>query len=68
MSSKVKAWLLGFLNGIVNGFFGGVAVVIVDPVKFNLTTEWKHLLYVCLIMALMAAANYLRQSPFPSEK
>ncbi len=61
-----KLWLKGLIAAIVGGVAGAVGVMIADPMTFNLGVGLSKLGNVCIVMAIVSAAMYLKQSPLPN--
>ena len=60
---------VGIMAAIVGGASGGVSVVIADPATFNIFQGGaKKLAAVCLVMALVNMASYLKEHPVPDEE
>lgn len=61
-----KLWSRGLVAAIIAAVGNSTAVVIVDPVTFNLFQggAWK-LLQVAIVFALMGAGLYLKEHPVP---
>lgn len=62
--SNWRNYLLGLGAAVVNGAAGAIALVIVDPLTFNLQEGLGKLLTAAAVSGILAAANYLKQ-PFP---
>ena len=60
-----SAWLYGLISAILNSVGGAVALVIVDPMTFNLDTGLPKLAKVCAIIAIVAFGNYIKNTPPP---
>lgn len=63
---NLEVWVKGLVSAAVSSAAGSVTVVVVDPVTFNLQDGLAKLGTVAAISALIAVANYLKQSPLPS--
>lgn len=62
-------WLRGLFAAVIGGASGGVAVVIADPITFNLFQGGATKLgEVCAVFALVAGASYLKEHPVPDEE
>jgi hypothetical protein len=63
-----KQWAYGLANAIVSGAANSVAVMVVDPDKFNLTSGagLAHMSEVAGVGALVGFWMYLKQSPLPA--
>lgn len=59
-------WLKGLVAAIIGGVAGSVALLIVDPLTYNIQAGWPKLLQVMLVMAIVSAGMYLKQSPLPN--
>lgn len=63
-----RTWLHGLFAAIVGGSSNAVTLIIVDPLKFNMTHDgWKNLGTAVLVSGIVSAALYLKQSPVPPE-
>ena len=60
-----KSWLKGLIAAVVGGATGAIGMVIVDPLTYNLQDGWHKLGWVMIIMGLVSAGMYLKQSPLP---
>lgn len=65
MNKKVLIWIKGLASAAISAAAGSGALVIVDPMTFNLTEGLPKLLTVAATMAIVAVANYLAKSPLP---
>lgn len=61
-------WFKGLIAAIIGGAANSVTVMIVDPETFNLDTGLPKLGAVAAISGVVAAANFLKQSPIPNGK
>lgn len=59
-------WLRGLISGAVSGASTGVAAMLAVPEVAN-TVHPGAVLKIAAIGALVGLANYLRQSPLPSD-
>lgn len=62
---NLKAWAYGLFSAMIGAAANTVTVMIVAPETFNLTDGLGKVLSVAGVSALVAAANYLKQSPLP---
>lgn len=69
------SWLkssLPWFKGLIAAFIGAgaqaITVVVVDPIAFNFTNQWKKTMTAALVAAVLAAAGYLAKSPVPEAK
>ena len=60
-----SAWFYGLLSAVMSSAGGAVAIVIVDPVTFNLNTGLVPLLKVMAVFAIIAFGNYIKNTPPP---
>ncbi len=60
-----KLWLHSAVATTVSGAAGAGAVMIVDPLDFNLHDGLPKLLTVAAIMGVIALMNFLKQHPLP---
>lgn len=58
-------WIKGVAVAFIGGAANTITVVIVDPVAFNFGEQWRKTLVAALVGGVLAAAAYLKQSPFP---
>lgn len=67
--ASVRRWVRGLMSVTISAAAGSVAVVLVDPVNFNLMNPEAagKLGMVAAAFALVALANYLQQHPLPDE-
>jgi hypothetical protein len=69
MKLTTKHWLLGLIGGSISSAASTITVMIVDPLKFNLTLDGlKNLGVLILVSGIFGAALYLKQSPIPPEE
>jgi len=64
----MNGWIKGLLAAAIGGAANTIAVVIVDPVNFNLVTGAGKVATVAAVGAIMSAAAYLKKSPIPEGK
>ncbi len=62
---KTITWGKGLLGVAISAASGSVALVVVDPMTFNLNEGLPKLGTVAAVMAIVAVANYLNKSPLP---
>jgi hypothetical protein len=63
-----RKWLYGVISAAIGAIGTAVPVCIVDPATFNFSNAGLTKLgEVCAASALIAVANYLKQSPLPAE-
>jgi hypothetical protein len=60
-----SAWLYGLVSVVLSSAGGAIAIVIVDPVTFNLNTGFMPLLKVMGVFGIIAFGNYLKNTPAP---
>lgn len=60
-----QTWIRGLASAMIGAAANSVTVVIVAPETFNLSEGLPKLGSVALVSALVAVANYLKQSPLP---
>jgi len=60
-------WLKGILSAAIGGAANGIASIAIAPETFNLQNGWKKLAMMTVFGAVLAVANYLKQSPLPME-
>lgn len=61
----MRAWLYGLISAAIGGAANSITVVIIDPQQFNLSEGIYKLGSVALVGAILAAAMYVKSSPFP---
>jgi hypothetical protein len=64
----LKHWVKGLVSAVIGAAANSVTVIIVAPETFNLYEGLPKLGTVALVSAIVAAANYLKQSPLPGDK
>lgn len=57
-------WIKGLVSAVIGAAAGAVVMIVVDPTNYNLE-KLPALLKVMAVFAIVAAANYLKQSPLP---
>jgi len=65
IKENVLIWVKGLLSAAISAAAGSGALVIVDPMTFNLNEGLPKLGTVAATMAIVAVANYLTKSPLP---
>lgn len=60
-----RHWIKGLCSACIGAAANSVTVIIVAPETFNLQDGLPKLGTVALVSAIVAAANYLKQSPLP---
>lgn len=60
-----SAWLYGLVSAVLSSAGGAVAIVIVEPNTFNLSTGLVPLLNVMAVFGILAFGNYIKNSPPP---
>lgn len=60
-----KTWAYGLASAMIGAAANTVTVMIVAPETFNLQEGFGKVLSVAAVSAVVAAANYLKQSPLP---
>lgn len=64
-----RTYLTGLLAAVINGAAGAIALVVVDPLTFNIQEGLPKLLTAAAVSGILSAANYLKQPfPFQSDK
>jgi hypothetical protein len=64
----LKVWLHGLAAAAVGAFSSSIALMIVDPAKFNFSTDgFLALGKVSLVAAIVAVSGYLAKSPLPQD-
>lgn len=64
--TNASVWFKGLVAAIVGGIANSIALVIADPLNYNLGDGAKNLLTVAATSAIVSAAFYLKQSPLPN--
>ncbi len=62
-----RHWLKGLASAAIGAAANSVTVIIVAPETFNINEGLPKLGAVAAVSALVAVANYLKQSPLPGE-
>jgi hypothetical protein len=62
----LKKWIVGIFSTAISAAANTVVVMIVAPETFNVNEGLSKVFTVAGVSALVAVANYLRQSPLPS--
>lgn len=65
---SLRTWIFGLISAAIGAAANGVTVVIVSPETFNLNEGLSKVATVSLVSAIVASANYLKQSPLPGEE
>jgi hypothetical protein len=63
-----KLWLKGLMSAGIGGGATAVSTMIVAPDTFNLQEGLAKTAAIAGVSAIVAVANYLKQSPLPGEK
>lgn len=63
-----KLWLKGLASAAIGGGATAISTMIVAPDQFNLQEGIGKVAAVAAVSALVAVANYLKQSPLPNGK
>ena len=58
-------WLKGLIAAVIGGAANGIALIIVDPLTYNLQEGLDKLITVAIVSAIVSAAMYLKASPIP---
>ena len=63
-----KQWVYGLVNAIVSSAANSVTAVVVDPVKFNLSSweGFRNMSAMAGVGGLVGFWMYLKQSPLPA--
>ena len=63
----LRGWLAGCIGAAINSGIGGITLVIVKPEDFNPfgTGSWVDLGKVCVALALVGFALYVKEHPIP---
>jgi hypothetical protein len=62
---SVKLWLHGLIAAFISSAAGSTAVMVIDPLDFNLGAGLKKLGAVALVMGLIGLFAYLKEHPVP---
>lgn len=65
---QVLSWIQGLVATAISAAAGSVGAVIVAPETFNLNEGLSKLGQMALVFAIIAVANYLKQSPLPGKE
>ena len=60
-----QIWLRGLISAGIGGASTAITTMIVAPDTFNLETGKQKLIAVAGVSAIVAVANFLKQSPLP---
>lgn len=60
-----RGWVVAFLASVLNGFASGVVLIMAAPETFNVHEGLPKLLNAAGALGLLAAANFIKGSPFP---
>lgn len=60
-----KIWLYGLISAAIGAAANTITVMIVAPETFNINEGLHKVITVAEVAALVAVANYLKQSPLP---
>jgi len=58
-------WFYGLLSAVLSSAGGAIAIVIIEPNTFNLTTGIVPLLKVMGVFGVLAFGNYIKTTPPP---
>jgi hypothetical protein len=61
-------WLKGVLSGAVSGVATVLLLYFSNLLDVEKVKDWKNLLLVIAIGALVGVSNYLKQSPIPKDE
>jgi hypothetical protein len=61
-----QVWLKGLVSAAIGGAATAISTMIVAPEEFNLDQGIGKVAAVAVVSAIVAAANYLKQSPIPT--
>ena len=64
----LTVWIKGLVSAGIGGGANVVTTMVVAPEEFNLDTGLPKVAAAAGIGALIAVANFLKQSPLPGEK
>jgi hypothetical protein len=64
----VSIWLKGVLSGAVSGVATVLLLYFSNLLDVEKVKDWRNLLLVVAIGALVGVSNYLKQSPIPKDE
>lgn len=65
---SLRKWLYGLTSTAISAAASSITVIAIDPLTFNFDEGLHSVLMVALVSAIIAVANYLKQSPLPGGK
>jgi hypothetical protein len=63
--NDIKHWIFGLCSTGISAAANSITVCVIDPTTFNFSTGIHNVLSVAGVAALIAIANFLKQSPLP---
>jgi hypothetical protein len=61
------SWLKRLIAAFVGGAFNSMAAIIIDPVAFNLSGQWRKTLGVAIAGGVLAVSGFLQRFPSPQD-
>lgn len=58
-------WIQGLACAAISAAAGSISVIAIDPMEFNFSEGLGNLGKVAMVSAIIAIANFLKQSPLP---
>jgi len=62
---NIRMWVYGLCSTGISAAANSITVCIIDPQTFNFQAGIHNVISVAGVAALIAIANYLKQSPLP---
>jgi hypothetical protein len=63
--NDIKHWIFGLCSTGISAAANSITVCVIDPTTFNFEKGIHNVLSVAGVAALIAIANFLKQSPLP---
>ena len=67
MSKNIMKWIKGIISAAIGGAANSVSAIIIAPETFNIHEGVNKLGFMAGAGAILAVANYLKQSPLPGK-
>ena len=66
MNTNILRWIKGIISAAIGGAANSVSAIAIAPETFNFNEGLNKLGLMAGIGAIVAVANYLKQSPLPN--
>jgi hypothetical protein len=66
-NNNIGHWIYGLCSTGISAAANSITVCIIDPTTFNFQTGIHNVISVAGVAALIAIANFLKQSPLPCD-